>query len=254
MRRVVVSDGGGSFSAALESRAHAASALPPTRAAPVPSVRSSSCLLVLSGRSPDRLEPRRIKQSNGRPHASAIFHTDFVDIWSVGHGARPLEELIATLRGPDIQTLVDVRSQPGSRRHPQFGAQALAAALGDVGIGYEHLPELGGRREAREDSPHRALRVRAFRGYADHMSTDEFARGYERLVSHARQSRAAFMCAETLWWRCHRRLIADRLTVDGWQVTHLFAPGKSEPHVLWGAARTLDGNLVYDAGTLPLPT
>src|SRR5438477_10771456 len=87
--------------------------------------------------------------------------TNFVDIWSVGHGARPLEELIATLRGADIQTLVDVRSQPGSRRHPQFGAQSLATALADVGIAYEPVPALGGRREPRRDSPHRALRVAA---------------------------------------------------------------------------------------------
>ena len=222
-------------------------------AAPVPSVRSSSCLLVLSGRSPDRSGSRRTKQSNGRPHVSAIFHTDFVDIWSVGHGARPLEELIATLRGADIQTLVDVRSQPGSRRHPQFGAQSLATALADVGIAYEHVPALGGRREPRRDSPHRALRVAAFRGYADHLSSEEFARGYERLTSLARESRTAFMCAETLWWRCHRRLIADRLTVDGWMVTHLFAPGKSEPHVLWDTARIDNGHLVYDAGTLQIP-
>jgi uncharacterized protein (DUF488 family) len=177
-----------------------------------------------------------------------------MDIWAVGHGARPLEALIATLRGADIEALVDVRLQPGSRRHPQFGASSLETALGEVGIAYERLPALGGRREPRADSPHRALRVAAFRGYADHMSTEDFARGYERLVSIARESRTAFMCAETLWWRCHRRLIADRLTVDGWTVTHLFAEGKAEPHVLWDAARTLDGHLVYDAGTLPLPT
>ena len=153
-----------------------------------------------------------------------------------------------------IKTLVDVRTAPGSRRHPHFGANALEATLAELGIAYVHLPELGGRREPRADSPHRALRVAAFRGYADHMSTDEFARGYGRLTSLARESRTVFMCAETLWWRCHRRLIADRLTVDGWTVTHLFAPGKSEPHVLWDAARTLDGHLMYDAGTLPLPT
>ena len=158
------------------------------------------------------------------------------------------------LRVADIRTLADVRSYPGSRRHPQFGAQALATALGEVGIAYEHVPEVGGRREPRPDSPHRALRVAAFRGYADHMSTPEFARGYEHLVGLASESRTAFMCAETLWWRCHRRLIADRLTVDGWEVTHLLAPGKSEPHVLWDAARTEDGRIVYDAGTLPLPT
>ncbi len=177
-----------------------------------------------------------------------------MEIWSVGHGARPIEELLRILRDGDIQTVVDVRSQPGSRRHPQFGAEPLAAALGEAGIAYVHIPELGGRREPRADSPHRALRVAAFRGYADHMGTPEFARGYERLVALASRSRTAFMCAETLWWRCHRRLIADRLTVDGWTVTHLLGPHKSEPHRLWDTARTDDGHLVYDAGTLPLPT
>jgi uncharacterized protein (DUF488 family) len=177
-----------------------------------------------------------------------------MDIWSVGHGARPIDEFIAVLRDADIAALADVRLIPGSRRHPHFGADALEAAVGEIGITYVHLAELGGRRKPRADSPHRALRVAAFRGYADHMNTDEFARGYERLTSLARQSRTAFMCAETLWWRCHRRVIADRLTVDGWTVTHLFAPGKSEPHVLWDAARTLEGHLVYDAGTLPLRT
>ena len=177
-----------------------------------------------------------------------------MNIWSVGHGARPLEEFIATLRAADTGALADVRLIPGSRRHPHFGAKSLEAALGEMGITYVHLPELGGRREPRADSPHRALRVAAFRGYADHMSTEEFARGYGRLTLLARESRTAFMCAETLWWRCHRRLIADRLTVDGWTVTHLFAPGKSEPHVLWDAARIDDGHLVYDAGALPLRT
>jgi uncharacterized protein (DUF488 family) len=177
-----------------------------------------------------------------------------MDIWSVGHGTRPLEDFVAMLREADIKTLADVRLLPGSRRHPHFGAASLEAALVEIDIAYVHLPALGGRRKPRADSPHRALRVAAFRGYADHMGTDEFARGYERLTSLARGSDTAVMCAETLWWRCHRRLIADRLTVDGWTVTHLFAPGKSERHVLPDAARTLDGHLVYDAGTLPLLT
>ena len=177
-----------------------------------------------------------------------------MDIWSVGHGARPLDDFLATVRAAEITALVDIRSQPGSRRHPHFGGKALEATLGGIGITYAHLPELGGRREPLADSPNRALRVAAFRGYADHMSTEEFARGYERLTSIGSESRTAFMCAETLWWRCHRRLVADRLTVDGWNVTHLFAPGKSETHVLWDAARIDNGHLVYDAGTLPLPT
>ena len=176
-----------------------------------------------------------------------------MEIWSAGHGARPLDEFVDILRDADIKTLADVRLMPGSRRHPHFGAESLDAALHQIGIAYVHLPELGGRREPHADSPHQALRVAAFRGYADHMSSEEFARGYERLGSLARGSHTAVMCAETLWWRCHRRLIADRLTVDGWSVSHLFAPGKSEPHKLWDAARTVDGHLVYDAGTLALP-
>jgi uncharacterized protein (DUF488 family) len=176
------------------------------------------------------------------------------EIYSIGHGTRSLEELIAVLSEAGARAVVDVRLFAGSRRHPQFAALPLASALRESGIEYVHLPALGGRREPRDDSPHRALRVAAFRGYADHMETEEFAEGYERLTSFARESPTAFMCAETLWWRCHRRLIADRLTVDGWSVTHLLASGKSEPHVLWDTARTLDGHLVYDAGTLPLPT
>jgi len=176
-----------------------------------------------------------------------------MQIWSVGHGARPLEEFLATLQAAEIQALADIRLHPGSRRHPQFGPPSLEATLDAVGITYLHLPALGGRRRPRADSPHRALRIAAFRGYADHMSTEEFAHAYAQLSFLARGSRTAFMCAETLWWRCHRRLIADRLTVDGWTVTHLFAPGKSEPHTLWDAARIDNGDLVYDAGTLPIP-
>ena len=177
-----------------------------------------------------------------------------MDIWTVGHGARPLDEFLATVRSAEIEALADVRRFPGSRRHPQFGAGSLEAALGKIGIAYRHVPELGGRRDPHPDSPHRALRVAAFRGYADHMATEEFARGYDQLVSLASESRTVVMCAETLWWRCHRRLIADRLTADGWNVTHLFAPEKSESHLIWDVARIDDGHLVYDGGTLPLPT
>ncbi len=177
-----------------------------------------------------------------------------MEIFSIGHGARPIEELIAILADAGIQTVADVRSAPGSRRHPQFGSKALAESLGDRGIAYVHLPGLGGRREPRDDSPHRGIRVAAFRGYADHMSSDAFVHEYERLTTIARGSRTAFMCAETLWWRCHRRMIADLLGVDGWTVTHLLSPGESEPHKLWDVARIQDGHLMYDAGTLPLPT
>jgi len=173
-------------------------------------------------------------------------------IYSVGHGTRPIEELLDVLHAAGVETLADVRSAPGSRRHPQFGQAALAASLNAAGIEYMHLRGLGGRRDAAPDSPNVALKVDAFRGYADHMSTEEFAADYARLVATAGERAAAFMCAETLWWRCHRRLLSDRLAVDGWDVVHLLAPGKSEPHRLWDVARVIDGRLVYDGGAIPL--
>ena len=173
-------------------------------------------------------------------------------VWSVGHGTRPVTELIAVLNESGIKLLADVRSVPGSRRHPQFGRSALTASLAKSGIEYVHLRGLGGRRDAQPDSPHVALKVDAFRGYADHMSTAEFAADYARLEAVARQKRAAFMCAETHWSKCHRRLLSDRLTVGGWTVTHLLAPGSSEPHQLWDVARVVEGTIVYDGGAMPL--
>lgn len=173
-------------------------------------------------------------------------------IWSIGHGTRPIDEFIAILASGDIRALADVRTFPGSRRHPQFGQAALRASLAGAGIAYEHLVGLGGRRDARPDSPHTALRVDAFRGYADHMASAEFARDLERLESMARERPTAYMCAETLWWRCHRRMLSDLLSARGWEVIHLLGPGKSEPHRIWDVARVVDGALVYDGGAIPL--
>jgi uncharacterized protein (DUF488 family) len=169
-------------------------------------------------------------------------------IWSVGHGARSLDEFFTVVAEASIDVIADIRSFPGSRRHPHFGAKALAASLAERGITYDHLRGLGGRRAPRADSPHGALRVAAFRGYAEHMTSEEFHRDYERLREIATHRRTAFMCAETLWWRCHRRMLADRLAVDGWDVTHLLDVGKSAPHALWDVARIVDGALVYDGG------
>lgn len=175
-----------------------------------------------------------------------------LNLWSVGHGTRPVDELITVLKEAGIVVLADVRSVPGSRRHPQFGRSALTSSLAEAGIEYVHLRGLGGRRDALPGSPHVALKVDAFRGYADHMSTAGFAADYGRLESVARQQATAFMCAETLWSNCHRRMLSDRLTVDGWSVVHLLAPGMSEPHVLWDVARVVDGVLLYDGGAMPL--
>jgi len=173
-------------------------------------------------------------------------------VWTIGHGTRAIDDFLTTLSEARIETLADVRSAPGSRRHPQFGRSALAASLAGAGIEYVHLRGLGGRRDALPESPHVALTVDAFRGYADHMATPEFAADYARLDALARAQATAFMCAETLWWRCHRRMLADRLAVDGWDVVHLLGSGKSEPHRLWDVARLVDGRLVYDAGAIPL--
>jgi len=173
-------------------------------------------------------------------------------VWSVGHGTRPVAELMTVLKEAGIVVLADVRSVPGSRRHPQFGRSALTSSLADAGIEYLHLRGLGGRRDALPGSPHVALKVDALRGYADHMASPEFAADYARFDAVARPRPTAFMCAETLWSQCHRRMLADRLTVDGWSVVHLLALGKGEPHRLWDIARVVDGRLVYDGGAMPL--
>lgn len=179
-----------------------------------------------------------------------VSHTDLVRIWSIGHGARALADFLAVLGERGIAMLADIRTFPGSRRHPHFGREALATALSTAGIAYEHLPGLGGRRSEHGVSPHRAIRVAGFRAYADHMDGDEFAVAYARLRELAAEAPTAYMCAETLWWQCHRRLLSDRLLVDGWDVIHLLGPGKAEPHRLWEIARLSEGRLVYDTGPL----
>lgn len=175
-------------------------------------------------------------------------------IYSVGHGARPLEVFLALLRDARIDTLADIRTAPYSRRHPHFTGEALASAVRGAGIAYEHLKGLGGWRKSPPSSPHAALKEPGFRGYADHLATPDFARDYATLRRLGETRSVAFMCSESLWWKCHRRILADRLTADGWEVRHLVTPGKEpEEHKLWDLAR-LDskGLLVYDQGELAL--
>jgi uncharacterized protein (DUF488 family) len=174
-----------------------------------------------------------------------------MDIYSIGHGARPLDEFVRTLTAWGISTLADVRSYPSSRKHPHFAAEPLRSALATEGIAYEHLRGLGGRRHSSGASEHTALRSPGFRAYADHMSSTEFGLDYGRLFELATAQPTAFMCAETLWWRCHRRFIADRLTVDGWKVTHLLGPGPGHVHALSPAARVQGWRLVYDRAPAP---
>ena len=166
-------------------------------------------------------------------------------IWTVGHSTRSGEEFGQTLLAHGIQLLVDVRSFPGSRRYPQFNRSALAESLASIGINYRHEPRLGGRRTPRADSHNTAWRNASFRAYADHMETEDFRNGVEDLLELAATARVAVMCAEALWWRCHRSLISDYLKAAGHTVVHIVDQTKTEEHPFTSAARIVDGELTY---------
>jgi uncharacterized protein (DUF488 family) len=166
---------------------------------------------------------------------------------TIGHGTRPLEELVSALRFADIRTLIDVRRFPGSRHNPQFNQRPLKAALEESGIAYRHLVELGGRLvdEPGEDR-FGCLRAAAFRSYAARMGTER----WQAALATALAERApCLMCSETLWWLCHRRLIAELLHARGEEVVHLISPGKEHEHKPLGEATTRDGHL-YLCGEL----
>src|SRR5580698_5069158 len=146
-----------------------------------------------------------------------------VTLWTIGHSTHPLDEFLALLARHEIEAVADVRRFPGSRRLPQFNHDALAAALGARDIRYEPFPELGGRRTPRPDSTNLAWRNASFRGYADYMETAEFQGAIARLLPIARARRTTVMCAEALWWRCHRSLIADYTKAAGHTVLHIAA-------------------------------
>ena len=166
-------------------------------------------------------------------------------LWTVGHSTRPIGEFIGILKAHRIETVADVRHFPGSRRHPHFGKEALASALKEAGLQYIHFPGLGGRRKAGPDSHNTAWRHEAFRGYADYMETGAFAAGIARLLEVARSSRTAVMCAEAVWWRCHRALIADHLKAAGVTVMHILDARTAQPHPFTSAARLVEGRLSY---------
>lgn len=170
-------------------------------------------------------------------------------IYTVGHSTMSLEEFIDLIKCYDIKFLVDVRAHPTSRRYPHFSGDHLCEALGKVGIGYVWLgKELGGhrRRGLGAASPNKAWRSEGFRNYADHMLTEEFRVGIERLLEIARRGRTVFMCAEKLWWRCHRRMISDELVRRGIRVKHIISKTKSSEHRLTSFARVDGDRIVYD--------
>ena len=166
--------------------------------------------------------------------------------YTVGHSTRSLEELIEVLKAHGIQTLVDIRAFPMSRRLPHFNRESIEASLGKAGIRYLWMRGLGGRRKkTREDSPHTALRSPSFRNYADYMLTQEFENSIAELVALADHSRIAVMCAERVFFRCHRMLVSDWLVAHGHEVLHLDQSGPAVRHGLTSEARWIDGQVIY---------
>jgi uncharacterized protein (DUF488 family) len=169
-------------------------------------------------------------------------------VWTIGHSTRSIDDFVSLLKANGIRLVADVRSLPGSKRYPQFNKEKLVDSLGKVGIRYEHFPELGGRRKPRGDSRNTAWRNESFRGYADYMETEEFRNGIERLLDLTTEAgRAAIMCAEAVWWRCHRSLISDYLKAVDIEVMHILDANKAEPHPYTSAARIVNGRLSYAA-------
>jgi len=166
-------------------------------------------------------------------------------VWTIGHSTRTLEEFIGLLRAYRIEAIADVRRFPGSRRYPYFASEALAESLPAHDVAYQWLPKLGGRRKVQPGSPNTAWRNASFQGYADYTATDEFAEGLEALLALGTQRRTAMMCAEAVWWRCHRSLVSDVLKVRGIEVIHIMDATHSTQHPYTSPARIVDGKLSY---------
>ncbi|MGA2921390.1 MAG: DUF488 domain-containing protein [Candidatus Sulfotelmatobacter sp.] len=165
---------------------------------------------------------------------------------TIGHSTRPLDDLLATLQAHSIQALVDIRAFPMSRRLPQFNRESLEKSLPEAGIRHIWMPALGGyRKKIRDDSPNIALRNAAFRNYADYMLTADLEDAMVELIALAEASRTAYMCAERVYFRCHRMLVSDWLLAHGHEVMHIDGTGPAKPHRLTADARVIDGQLIY---------
>jgi uncharacterized protein (DUF488 family) len=170
-------------------------------------------------------------------------------VYTIGHSNRSIEEFMELLEGQGIRLLLDVRRYPGSRLYPHFGKDALSAALQSRQIHYLHLPELGGRRHARQDSVNTAWRNAGFRGYADYMTSPEFREAFDQLMQDAEATTSAIMCAEAVPWQCHRNLLSDALVARGHEVIHILGRTQTQPHVLNETANVApDGTVTYPGG------
>ena len=166
-------------------------------------------------------------------------------VWTIGHSTRPLDAFLSLLALHRVQAIADVRRFPGSKRQPQYSQHAISASLAGNDIVYRWLPALGGRRRPRPDSPNTAWRNASFRGYADYIGTAQFDDGLRELLELCGESRTALMCAEAVWWRCHRALIADVLRARGIKVLHILDADQCVEHPYTSPARILDGRLSY---------
>jgi uncharacterized protein (DUF488 family) len=167
-------------------------------------------------------------------------------LYTIGHSTRSLDDLIAALRAHQIKTLVDIRAFPMSRRLPQFNRDSLAVTLPAAGINYVWMKALGGyRKKILDESPHIALRNDSFRNYADYMLTSEFEGAVKELIALAEESPTAYMCAERVYFHCHRMLVSDWLTAHGHEVLHIDGAGPVKPHKLTSEARLIDEQLIY---------
>ncbi len=166
-------------------------------------------------------------------------------IFTIGHSTHTLGDFIAMLKSFEIEVLADIRSFPSSRKFPQFNQENLKVSLPENGIEYIHFKDLGGRRKVLPNSQNTAWRLDAFRGYADYMETEDFKKAIKNLKKIAMEKRTGFMCAEAVWWSCHRSLVSDYLKNEGWNVQHIMAVGKSTEHPYTKPARIVNGKLVY---------
>jgi uncharacterized protein (DUF488 family) len=167
-------------------------------------------------------------------------------VLTVGHSNHPLDRFLALLARHQVEALVDIRRFPGSRKHPHFNRDTLASALPKSGVEYHWLEALGGRRhKQRAESPNLGLENKGFRNYADYMLTDEFRGGMGKLLEVARQKRTAIMCAEGLFWQCHRRLVSDFLVASGVTVQHVMPAGELRPHTLTTGVVIDNGRVTY---------
>lgn len=172
------------------------------------------------------------------------------NIWTIGHSNKSIEEFIEILQSFNIQLIADIRSHPGSRHYPHFNKEMLRKSLPENGIYYIHLEGLGGRRKVKPDSVNTGWRLDSFRGYADYMETKDFRDAIEELKQIAEQANTAYMCAESLWWSCHRSLVSDYLKVERWNVIHIMGPSKSMNHHFRPPARIIKGRLSYSDSEL----